>query len=164
MSTEQPQARQTADIEISLAAGALMAIEAVLRDRIADAVADDPRRVTVEIPLVAAMVLAEFAEASRRRLECISPVAENFGVRVAEIVQTIDVQEPADVLIGALAATSEQLSAHSAKRALSWFVCELVRVITCTMPLPPGTSDSRSRLDFFGKHSGHWPCMVRDTR
>jgi hypothetical protein len=146
-------------IQLCLAAGAFMAMEAVIRDRIADAVGEDSRRTTVEVPLVAMNVLAEFAEACRTLLEQhTAPDGRQFSDGVAEIVHLQDPPVSAQTLISALGTTLDRVPVDSALPELSWFVCELGRVMACGMPQPPGTSDSASRLAFFERRGYvRWP-------
>jgi hypothetical protein len=61
-------------------------------------------------------------------------------------------------VIDALARTLDRVAADSARPVLSWFVCELGRVMACGMPQPPGTFDCASRRAFF-ERSAHarWP-------
>jgi hypothetical protein len=150
---------ETADVQLCLATGAFMAIETVLRDRIADAVGEDCRRATVEVPLVAMYGLADFAEACRTQLEQHgAPAGRRFSNTVAEIVHLHDSPESPRTLIDGLARTRGGAAADSALPVLSWFACELGRVMACGMPQPPGTSDAVSRRAFF-ERSDHarWP-------
>src|SRR5687767_11507544 len=94
------------NVQLCLAAGTLMAIETVLRDRIEEALEVDERRTTVEVPLEAMLVLAEFAEAGRNHVEChATPACRRIGEIVPQIMYE---QGPPDVchpLISALAKT-----------------------------------------------------------
>ena len=138
------------DIHVCLAAGALMTIEAVLLDRLADAMGEDGRRTTVEVPVVALYVVADFAEACRAELERhTAPAGRHLSNTVAEIVHLHDSPESPGTWIDMLARPLDRASADSALPELSWFVCELGRVMACGMPQPPGTFDSASRCAFF---------------
>jgi hypothetical protein len=116
------------EIEACLAAGALAAIENVLRHRLTAALREDVGRRTVHLPLLEALVLAEFAEACWIKLEGHSPAVGEFLVEVREMLNTVDV---ADEFIGFLSTPTQDVFADSVKPKLSWFVGELARVMTC---------------------------------
>lgn len=143
---------ETGALHMSLAAGALVAIELVLRDRLADALADDHRAETVTVPVVAMMVLAEFAESCHEQIKRLSPASEGFINDVCEIVHLYDLPNERRSLTEDVGAGLRDRFGDTADPMVRWFACELVRLLACAMPLPPGTADSRARLDYsFGK-------------